>query len=173
MSVNTCQTGAGDGKSVKRTTSVELGLVALLFIGVAFVIAGMSAPRTSAAGVIASRTVNVTDSANMHRTSEVGATIVEEGQATGALPGHVKAKFKIGTTVSATAVLSVGGGGTISIRGLGVLHSSGVSASFSGTMSATGGTGRYAHAHGSGGFYGVVNRRSWTVKMQITGHLAY
>lgn len=151
---------------------IDAALIALL-IAVVGTTAGIAASRTQAASVADSQTVNVADNANLHRTSETGATILEEGEATGALPGHVKAQFKIGSAVSATAVLSIKGGGTISIRGLGVLHSSGVTASFSGTIAATGGTGRYAHAHGSGGFYGVVNRRTWTVKMQTTGHLTY
>jgi hypothetical protein len=38
-----------------------------------------------------------------------------------------------------------------------------------------GGTGRYAHAHGSGKLYGVYNRRSPRLELtiQTTGNLSY
>jgi hypothetical protein len=33
--------------------------------------------------------------------------------------------------------------------------------SFAGTLTVSRGTGRYAHAHGHGGFYGVINRKTY------------
>ena len=43
--------------------------------------------------------------------------------------------------------------------------------SFKGTLTITGGTGRYAHAHGSGAFYGVFYRRSYAITVQTEGTL--
>ena len=40
-------------------------------------------------------------------------------------------------------------------------------------MSITRGTGRYVHAHGSGGFYGVLNRKTYALTVQTTGRLSY
>ena len=53
-------------------------------------------------------------------------------------------------------------------------HSSGNEySSFAGTLTITHGTGRYARAHGQGGFYGVINRGNDAVTVQTTGTLAY
>lgn len=40
-------------------------------------------------------------------------------------------------------------------------------------MTVNHGTGRYSHARGHGGFYGVVNRRTNAILIQTTGRLEY
>jgi hypothetical protein len=40
-------------------------------------------------------------------------------------------------------------------------------------MSVSHGTGRYAHVHGHGGFYGTINRRTNALVVQTTGQLSY
>ena len=45
--------------------------------------------------------------------------------------------------------------------------------SFGGTLTVTHGTGRYAHAHGQGGFYGTIDRKNYAVTIQTTGTLYY
>lgn len=119
------------------------------------------------------RTLDVTDEAHLHLTGTSGEVLAEEGPATGALPGTVKVKFTVGATVSGSFTIYPRGGGSISGQGSARLHSTGLYASFGGSMSVSHGTGRYAHAHGHGGFYGTVNRNTDALVVQTTGRLAY
>ncbi len=127
-----------------------------------------AAPEARTAGV-----VNVTDTANLHLVGESGSLIAEEGSATGQLPGTVKARFNIGATVTAYYTIYPRSGGSITGHGSATLHTSGRYASFGGTLLVSHGTGRYARAHGSGGLYGAINRRTYAVTVQTTGKLSY
>jgi hypothetical protein len=118
------------------------------------------------------RTLNVTDTAHLRYHESAGSALLEEGTATGGLPGSVKVRFTVGPTVSASFTIYARGG-TLSGHGTGTLHSSGTYASFAGSMSISRGTGRYLHAHGHGGFYGVLNRRTYALTVQTTGSLSY
>jgi hypothetical protein len=119
------------------------------------------------------RTLNVTDEAHLHLTTTAGELLEEEGQATGALPGKIRARFRVGATVSGSYTFYPRGGGSITGSGSAHLHSTGVYASFGGTLRIGHGTGRYAHAHGTGGLYGVVNRHTDALTVQTTGRLSY
>jgi hypothetical protein len=121
----------------------------------------------------AARTLNVTDEAHLHLTGTAGEILEEEGPATGALPGKVRARFAVGSFVTGSFTFYPRGGGSISGHGTARLRSTGTYASFGGTMAVSHGTGRYAHAHGSSGFYGTVNRHSDALVVQITGKLSY
>lgn len=120
----------------------------------------------------AARTLNVTDTAHLHLVRTSGSLLIEQGSALGALPGTVKSRFRVGPTISASFTIYPRGG-SISVHAWGTLHSSGVYASFGGSMSVSGGSGLYAHARGTGGFYGVVNRHTWALTAQTTGKLSY
>jgi hypothetical protein len=84
----------------------------------------------------------------------------------------MKAACSIGATLTANFTIYAGGG-TITGRGTGKPHGSGTYESFAGTLVATGGTGRYAHAHGHGGFYGTFDRKNYALTVQTTGKLSY
>jgi len=120
----------------------------------------------------AARTLNVTDEAHLRYVRESGAALLEEGQATGGLPGRVQVRFNVGATVYASFSITTRYG-SISGSGSGKLKGTGVWASFGGTMTVTHGTGRYEHARGHGGFYGVINRHSYASTVQTTGTLSY
>jgi hypothetical protein len=142
--------------------------------GLALAAAALSA--TYAAGIRpaarTSATQNVNDEAHLHLTRTNGSLLIEEGQATGQIPGKVKASFEIESTVTSNFTIYAHGG-SLNGRGKGTLHSTGPNSSFGGSLKITGGTGRYKHAHGSGGFYGVINRKTYAATVQTTGKLAY
>jgi hypothetical protein len=121
----------------------------------------------------AARTLDVTDEAHLHLTGTSGEILEEEGSATGALPGKVRARFAVGSSITGSFTFYPRGGGSISGHGSARLRSTGTYASFGGTMSVSHGTGRYAHAHGHGGFYGTVNRHTNALVIQTTGRLSY
>jgi hypothetical protein len=130
--------------------------------------AGASSIHTKTA-----RTLNVTDEAHLHLVNTAGEVLEEEGPATGALPGKVHVRFTVGSSVTGTFVFYPRGGGSITGHGSARLHSTGTNASFGGDLSVSQGTGRYARAHGRGGLYGVVDRRTDAMTLQTTGKLAY
>jgi hypothetical protein len=120
----------------------------------------------------AARTLSIADTAAMHYTGGSGSLLHETGAATGTLPGSMKAECNIGATLS-TSFTIYAAGGTIKGHGTATPHGSGAVESFAGTLTATGGTGRYAHAHGHTGLYGTFNRRNYALTVQTTGKLSY
>jgi hypothetical protein len=119
------------------------------------------------------RAVSVKDEGHLHSVKTSGSELIEEGQIMGTIPGKVRVDFNIGATVSATFTIYVTGGGSISGHGSGALHSTSVYSTFGGSLQVTRGTGRYAHAHGHGGLYGAINRKTYAITVQTTGTLYY
>jgi hypothetical protein len=125
-------------------------------------------PVASAAHVL-----NVKDEGHLRSVSSSGSELLEEGRVAGTIPGKLKVSFNIGATISAKFTIYANGGGSISGHGGGALHSTGVYASFGGSLAVTGGSGRYAHAHGSGNLSGAVNRKSYALSVKAVGKLSY
>lgn len=118
------------------------------------------------------RSLHLTVVAHLHYVTSKGSYLIEEGVASGALAGTVKARLRITANISGSFTFHPRGG-SISGRGAGTLHESGTYTSFGGSLKILSGTGRYAHAHGSGGLYGVYNRQNLGVTIQTTGSLDY
>jgi hypothetical protein len=138
--------------------------------------AGASTTHDSARALSAhtARTMSTTDEAHLHylRSRSSGSRLFEEGTAHGTLPGSVHAECDLGTTFTASVTIYTSAG-TIRGHGSATPHASGIYESFSGTLTITGGTGRYAHAHGHAGLYGLFNRRTYALTVQTTGSLSY
>jgi hypothetical protein len=137
------------------------------------VLACVAAADASSVRARAARTLNVTDEAHLHLVNTAGEVLEEEGPATGALPGKVHVRFTVGASVTGTFVFYPRGGGSITGHGSAQLHSTGRYSSFGGTMAVSHGTGSYTHAHGRGGLYGIVDRRTDAMTVQTTGKLSY
>ena len=135
--------------------------------------AALGAVRTMALSARAARSLTANDEGHLHPISESGSHLVEEGPATGTLPGRVRVSFNLGAVINATFTLYPRGGGSIVGHGSGKLHSTGEYASFGGSMIVSGGTGRYSHAQGTGGFNGSVNRKTFALVVQTRGTLHY
>jgi hypothetical protein len=118
------------------------------------------------------RSERLTVDARLHYVDARGSYLIEEGRASGPLVGLVKAKIKITATIEGSFTFYPRGG-SISGSGSGQLRESGIYASFGGTVRVLGGAGRYAHARGGGGLYGVYNRKTLGVEIQTTGTLSY
>ena len=116
--------------------------------------------------------MSATDEARLHYVRHEGSRLFEEGTAHGTLPGRMHAECNVGASLSASFTIYTAQG---SIRGHGTAtpHGSGIYQSFAGTLIVTGGTGRYAHAHGHAGLYGLFNRRTYALTVQTTGSLSY
>jgi hypothetical protein len=133
-------------------------------------------PNARASGPVghATRTLNATDTGHLKynsRDSE-GATLVEEGKATGKLPGSMVARLTIEGTFRGSFVLYTTAG-TIKGHGTATPSGSGRYESFRGSLVVSGGTGRFAHAHGRAGLYGVYDRNTHNITVQTTGTISY
>jgi hypothetical protein len=156
-----------------RATALAISGALVLAVVLALAATGDAIAGTGVAAR-AARSLNVTDTARLHylpRESE-GSTLVEEGSATGRLPGHMRAHLVVGATFSGTFTFYASGG---SIKGHGSANpqGSGRYESFHGALIVTGGTGRFVHARGKAGLYGVFDRTSYALTVQTTGTLSY
>jgi hypothetical protein len=88
------------------------------------------------------------------------------------LPGSMRVRLDLGTTFTGTFTIHASGG-SIEGHGSATPHGSGTYESFSGTLTVTGGSGRYAHAHGHGGLYGTFDRDNYALVIKTTGSLTY
>jgi hypothetical protein len=105
----------------------------------------------------------------LHLVHVSGSTLYEEGQAHGALSGNVRAQLHVGATFSGSFTISTRQG-KLEGRGSAQPHSAGGPIeSFAGSDRITGGSGRYAHAHGGGRLSGTFNRRTYAVVLQTRG----
>lgn len=122
----------------------------------------------------ATRTMHATDEARLLYvpSRSAGEHLFEEGTAHGTLPGKVVAKCDLAATFVANVTIFTREG-IIRGRGTATPHASGIYESFSGTLTITGGTGRYTRAHGHAGLYGLFNRRTYNLIVQTTGSLSY
>jgi len=160
--------------AASAVTLASVTLVAILSPGA---LAGTASP-TRARGVErtetahAAHTVSATDTGHLHLVRSPGSLLLEEGSASGTIPGTVKARCNVAATLTATFTIYTHAG-SISGSGSGKLSASGERPSFGGSMTITGGAGRYAHAHGHGGFYGVFNRSTDAMTIQTTGTISY
>ena len=120
----------------------------------------------------AARTLNASDTAHLHLVKASGSTLYETGSASGALPGSMQANLNVGASFTGSCTIYTSHG-TIKGHGTASPHGSGRFESFSGSFVVTGGTGRYAHAHGHAGLYGTFDRRTYAFVIQTTGTLSY
>jgi hypothetical protein len=162
-------------KSLRRALAGKRRVHTLAILAGVAVLGGSPARAAQSERAQAARTLNIADTAHLHFVRETAdSTLIEEGKATGGMPGVVKIDFEVGATVKSSFVLS-GRYGSLIGSSFGRPHSSGNEeySSFAGTLTITHGTGRYAHAHGQGGFYGTIDRNNDAVTVQTTGKLAY
>ncbi len=138
----------------------------------------MSLAATGASGGTATatareaRTLNGTDTADLHLVHQDESLLYEEGRAVGALPGQMRAKLTVGSLFTGTWTIYTTNG-SITGRGSATPHGTGRYQSFAGTLVVRGGSGRYAHIHGHTKLYGTFDRRTFVVVVQTVGRLSY
>lgn len=124
----------------------------------------------------AARSLNLNESASLHLNNKHGLTLKESGNAKGTLSGPLYLQLNVTSTRSVTATVQVypSGGGTISGSASASYRVSGATASFSGHLNITGGSGKYSKAKGSGlSFSGTIRRSNDAVTVHVSGKLSY
>jgi phage gpG-like protein len=163
------------GAHIQRSVTGWLVLGAIVIGTSALGATAIAWGRTPLARAHAARMLNVRDEGRLLYIKTSGSVVIDEGRAAGTFPGSVKVRFSYDgePTVNARFTIS-GANGSISARGTARLNSlTSLTPSFTGTMTITGGSGRYAHIHGSGGLYGVYSRRNYGLTVQAIGKLPY
>lgn len=155
-----------------RQGQAAIAVWALLGLSIAAPSIAARAPSTQAPRARAASTLKATDTARLHYVSASGALLYEEGRATGTLPASMKVRFSVGATLSGSFTIYARGG-TIAGHGSARLHGEGTYESFSGSLVATGGSGRYTHAHGNARMYGTFDRENYALVIQTQGTLYY
>lgn len=163
--------------SNSSTARPRWALRLLALIGLALIAdAGASASARSWPAPVpvadAAHVLHASDSAHLKYVSASGATLYETGQASGTLPGSMHVHMRITATFSGSFVIYARGG-TIDGHGSAIPHGSGVYESFAGTLTVSGGSGRYRDAHGRAGLYGTFNRDNYALVVKTTGNLFY
>ena len=148
-----------------KCTGLHAGIV--LAAGAMLATAPAGAARARAA-----RTISGADSAHLHLLRQDESLLFEEGRASGVLPGRMSAQLTIAQLYSGTCTISTNGG-SITGHGVATPHGTGRFQSFSGTLTITGGTGRFRNAHGRTGLYGTFDRRTFSLVIQTTGNFSY
>ena len=152
-------------KRFKRT-----GLFASIVFAAAATLA--TAPAGWAARARAARTISGADSAHLHLLRQDESLLFEEGKATGVLPGRMRAQLTVAQRYSGTCTIYTNGG-SITGHGVATPHGTGRFQSFKGTLTITGGSGRFRDAHGRTGLYGTFDRRTFSLVIQTTGNFSY
>jgi hypothetical protein len=160
--------------ATNRSTSPKTRPLAAtsLLLAILLAPASLGTPAAHALRAHAARSLNATDTAKLHYIKHTGSQLIEEGTAQGTLPGTMHARASLGTTFTASFTINTHDG-TITGHGTATPHGSGLTENFAGTLIVTGGTGRYAHAHGHGGLTGTFNRRTYAIVIKTTGSLSY
>lgn len=149
------------------------GLVAAALAVLAAISPACCGAARAAGGAHAARSQRLAITARLRYVDARGAYLIEEGAiSSGALAGTINASIRVRAEIAGSFTLHAPGG-SITGRGTAVLHESGVYASFGGTLKIIGGTGRYAHASGDAGLYGVYDRETLGFTIQTTGTLSF
>jgi hypothetical protein len=147
------------------------GLLASIILAGAWALS--CAPAGWAARARAASTVSGADSANLHLLHQDESLLFEEGKATGVLPGRMQAQLRVAQHQFSGTCTIYTNGGSITGHGVATPKGAGRYQSFKGTLSITGGTGRFRDAHGQTGLYGTFDRRTFSLVIQTTGNISY
>lgn len=154
-----------------RNAAAALTAVATAAAALGAGVAGAAGPHATAA-----RSFTLSDSANLRLNNHKGVELKESGTAKGNMPGQIYIQLRLASSRYVTAKVQVypsGGSISASASAKYTIHTSS-SASFLGTLTITGGSGRYAHAKGSRlSFSGTVHRPSDSVSVHVSGHMSY
>jgi hypothetical protein len=119
----------------------------------------------------AARTISLRETGQLHLISKRGFTLNEQGPASGTVAGTLYVRLRIVSTSHVSAEVSLSQrGGTITGIASASYHKGSSTASFSGSLSISGGTGSYAHARGSNlTFSGTIQRSNDAIATHLGG----
>lgn len=152
-----------------RSTLAAIGAFAALSAAFA---PGASPAKSPSAR--AARTFYLNETGRLHLTSKHGFTLNEQGSVSGTIAGTIYVHLRIVSTSRVTAEMNIyTSGGSISGVASASYRKGATSGSFAGSLSLTRGTGRYAHARGSGlRFTGTILRSNAAITVYVSGRVS-
>jgi hypothetical protein len=133
----------------------------------------LAAAATLGPAAATARTISGADTAHLELRHQDESLLLEEGKATGVLPGRMRAQLKVAQHQFSGTCTIYTGGSSITGHGVATPKGAGRYQSFKGTLSITGGTGRFRGAHGQTGLYGTFDRITFSIVIQTTGNISY
>jgi hypothetical protein len=151
-------------------TAVAISMICAVAMG-----AGATGASASQAAARAARTLSLQESGQLRLTSKKGFTLNERGSASGAISGPIYIHLRLVSDSRVTAEVNMyPSGGSLSGSGSASYRVEGAVARFSGTLSISRGSGKYARARASGlRFSGTIRRRDDAVAVALSGPLSY
>lgn len=130
-----------------------------------------AAPAHGGPVAVAARTQAFNINSTLHLVGRAGHVLNEQGSFSGSQSGTIAIRFTSVTSTSGEATfVAYPSGGSVSGRTSTKGRVVGANVYFSGSMTITGGTGRWAHASGRGlGFSGVVDRQNFHATTHMQG----
>lgn len=121
------------------------------------------------------RTVSLSEIGRLRLTSKKGFTLNERGSASGTITGPIYIHLHLVSNTKVTAEVNIyPREGSLTGSGSASYHVVGGYAAFTGTLSITRGSGKYARARASGlRFTGTIQRRDDSVSVHLSGPLSY
>jgi hypothetical protein len=170
------RSGSGRSRTRARATLVAGIASAGVLTGVAFLGTGISSAARSIGfpPARAAKTITLNETGQLHRTSHSGLKLNEQGSASGTVKGTIYIHLNVVSPSRVTAEVSIyPSGGSLTGSGSADYRVNGGTASFSGTLAISRGTGSYAGAHGSGlSFSGTIQRLSGAVTVHLSGRIS-
>jgi hypothetical protein len=157
-------------RSVSMLAIIALG-------GTAFWGAG-SAPADPSAGhdatAIAARRIAVHETVHATNVSHQGNTVINErGRGTGTFECPLTLLMRVHYTKGTTKLICKVSSGSVTAEGGASFFSAGGTATFTGTMAVTDGTGKYAHAQGRLHVEGTLQRKTYVLEATVSGSITY
>jgi hypothetical protein len=154
---------------------LALAVALLLAAATGNATAGARSAEAGARGAPAGRALDIREEGRLRFINSYGSELIDEGAATGTLPGKLRVHFLYDGSPEVTAQFTIStGSGSISGRASARLADpTSPAPSFRGTFKTTGGSGRYAHVSGTGELSGVFTRRGYALAVQTIGRLRY
>lgn len=154
-----------------RISSAALALGAIATVAVF----GPGAAGAASPSAKAARTLTLNDTASLHLQNKHGVELKEGGTAKGSLGGSLYLQLKVTSTRSVSAEVQVyPKGGSISGNAKASYRVAGSTATFSGTLAITKGSGTYSKAKASAlSFSGTIKRSNDAVTVRVSGPMSY
>jgi hypothetical protein len=161
-----------DHVSSRAAVTAGLSLLIAVFAASVFVLTSPAHGAQSRASI--SRTIALSENAQLHLTSHHGFTLNEKGSASGTINGVIYIHLNVASVNHVTAEVNIyPSGGSLTGSASANYHPSGGVATFNGTMNITRGSGSFSHARGSGlSFSGTIQRTNDAASVHVSGRIS-
>jgi hypothetical protein len=161
-------------RSARSAALNRVPTAAVAALGVLCFALSCGVSQAAAPPALLARTISLDETGRLHATSKHEFTLQEQGSASGTFTGTIYVRLTLASTSRATAQIEITrSGGSISGSATAGYRKAREAATFSGTLTITGGTGSYRHVHGSGlSFDGTIQQSNDAITVRMSGRLS-